>query len=156
MKIVLGFSFGHRGQEPGLSNEAIAEAIQQFKPDIISTQWEIGKALRKLDIIPEHEVLIHREKGHYLDTEEVARQMVEFIKNNDLTDKDIYLAAYRDHVTRCIKIFRKKFGIDTKPMPSEIEIPCDPKSRQIWTRSPFLFRLREAIAFPIYVFKGYY
>ena len=142
MKVVLGFSFGHRGQEPGISNEAIARAIRDFAPDIISVQWEIGKALRRLGVSPDHEVLTHHKEGQYLDTEEVARQMKEFLQSSNLIGKDIYVAAHQGHLPRCIRIL-KSFGIEAKPLVARIRIPYDPKSHQVWTRSPIIFHVRE-------------
>lgn len=141
MKIVFGFSFGHRGQEPGISNEAIARAIRDFAPDIISVQWEIGKALRRLGVSPDHEVLAHRKEEQYLDTEEVARQMKEFLQSSNLIGKDIYVAAHQDHLLRCIRILKNNFGIEANSLVAKI--PYDPKSHQVWTRSPIIFHVRE-------------
>lgn len=154
-KVVLGFSFGHRGEEPGLSNEVLAEAIKEFAPDVISVQWEIGKAIRKIGVEPNHEVKEHRQKGLYLDTEECARQMVEFLEQEGLLDEDIYTTAYQDHLRRCRKTLINRFGVTTKPMPIITEIPCDPKSYQWWTRSRRIFRLRERIFWPLYRLKGW-
>lgn len=142
MKVVLGFSFGHRGQEPGISNEAIARAIRDFAPDIISAQWEIGKALKRLGVNPAHQVDTHCNKSQYLDTEEVARQMKKFLQSSNLTGKDIYVAAHQDHLPRCIRIL-KNFGIEANPLAARIRIPYDPKSHQVWTRSPLIFHVRE-------------
>jgi len=140
MKVVLGFSFGQRGQEPGISNEAIAKAIRDFVPDTISVQWKIGKALKRLGINPTHEVEAHRNKDQYLDTEEVARQMKKFLESSNLIGKDIYVAAHQGHLPRCLRIL-KSFGIEAKPLAAKI--PYNPKSHQIWTRSPLIFHVRE-------------
>lgn len=141
-RVVLGFSFGHRGQEPGLSNEAIAKAIKEFSPDVISLQWEIGKALKRLGVSPDHEVLAYHKKGQYLDTEEVARQMKEFLQSSNLINEDIYVAAHQGHLPRCIRIL-KSFGIEAKSLVAKI--PYNPKSHQIWTRSLLIFHVREWI-----------
>ncbi len=147
MRIVLGFSFGNRGREPGISNEAMAKAIQQFRANIILVQWEIGKALRKLGIVPHREISVHQKSRHYLDTEEVARQMTEFIQKENLIGEGIYVMAHNDHLPRCLRILKKKFGIEAIPIIAEI--PYDPKCRQFWTRSRWLFRLHE-LTWPIF------
>lgn len=157
MRVVLGFSFGHRGQEPGISNEAIAETIRRLDPDIIAVQWEIGKALRNLGITPRQEVTRHRMIGRYLDTEEVANQMLSclnFLHILRPQNAIIYVVAHPAHLSRCIRIIRKLSGAEVIPV--HANIPYDPKSHQIWTRSPLLFRIREILAFPIYLFRGYY
>ncbi len=141
-RVVLGFSFGHRGQEPGLSNEALAKAIKEFSPNIISLQWEIGKALKRLGVNPDHEVLAHHKEGQYLDTKEVARQMKGFLQSSNLIGEDIYIAAHQGHLHRCIRIL-KSFEIEAKPLVAKI--PYDPKSHQIWTRSPLIFHARKWI-----------
>lgn len=140
MKVVLGFSFGHRGQEPGISNKAIAKAIRNFTPDVISVQWEIGESLKRLEINPHHEIQAHRNQGQYLDTKEIAWQMNEFLRSTNLINEDIYVAAHQDHLPRCIRTL-KNFGIEAKPLAAKI--PYDPKSHQIWTCSPLISRVRE-------------
>lgn len=154
MKVVIGFSFGHRGSEPGISNEAMAKVIQKLAPDIVSVQWEIGKALRKLNVAPHHEVLTHQKPGHYLDTEEVARQMLDFLRGSSLQNETISVVAHPVHLPRCVRILRK-LGV-TMVAPVHASIPYDPQSQQIWTRSPLLIHIREILAFPIYLFRGYY
>lgn len=156
MKVVLGFSFGHRGTEPGISNEAMATVIQKLMPvpDIISVQWEIGKALKQLGITPQHEVLTHRRAGRYLDTEEVARQMLDFLHVSNLQNVIIAVLAHPAHLSRCIRILRK-LGI-RETVPINADIPYDPESHQIWTRSLLLLHIREILAFPIYLLRGYY
>jgi len=153
--IVLGFSFGHRGQEPGVSNEMIARIIQRFTPDIICVQWEIGKALRRLNVIPNHEIFQRHKGGRYFNTEDVAQVMISFLSRHDLTGEEIYIAAHQDHLPRVSRILRK-LEIHAQPIPSDMKVPFDPKSHQIWTRSAILFRIRELLAFPLYLIKGYY
>lgn len=155
MEVVLGFSFGHRNPEPGSSNEAMAEVIRQLAPDIIVVQCEIGKVLRKFGIMPHYEVSRHHKLGRYLDTEEVACQMLELLRKSNFQNAIISVIAHPAHLPRCIRILRK-LGITTTLTPVHADIPYDPKSHQIWTRSPFLFRIRETIAFPIYLLRGYY
>ncbi len=154
MKIVLGFSFGHRGIEPGLSNEMLARVINGLTPAVISVQWEIGIMLHRLGTTTHHEVSMHRKVGCYLDTEEVARQMIDFLQKSHLTDKTLYVVAHPAHLPRCVRILRK-LGVTTVN-PIKADIPYDPASYQIWTRSPLLFHIREILAFPIYLFRGYY
>ena len=156
MKIVLGFSCGQRNEEPGLSNEALARVIQQLEPDVILVQWQIGTALRRLGIAPTHEVSKHRKPGrHYIDTEEVARQMLGFLSESGLRDENISVVAHPIHLPRCISVLRK-LGVTSVVNAIYASVPCDPKSNHFWTRSPFFIYLHEILGFPIYLFRGYY
>lgn len=156
MKIVLGFSCGYRSKEaPGLSNEAMAEIIQQLEPDVISVQVQIGLALRKLGIIPNHEVSGHRKTGRYLDTEETAHQMLIFLSELGLRDETISIVAHPIHLSRCVSVFRK-LGVTSVIHAVYAAIPCDPKSVHFWTRSPLLIRAHEILGFPVYLVRGYY
>lgn len=158
MKIMLGFSCGHRGKGgkngPGLSNEAMAKVIQQLAPDIISVQVEIGQALRTLGVIPNHEVKTHQKHGRYLDTEEVARQMLIFL-HEKMCNGDISVVAHPIHLPRCVSILRK-LGVRTLVNAAYTTIPCDPQSYHFWTRSPILIRAHEILGFPIFLARGYY
>lgn len=156
MKIALGFSCGHRGEDgPGLSNEALAEVIQQLAPDIISVQVQIGQALRALGIIPNHEVTAHRKPGRYLDTEETAHQMLAFLRGQGFCDVNISIVAHPIHLSRCVSVLRK-LGVRTLVNAVYATIPCDPKSYHFWTRSPILIRAHEILGAPIFFARGYY
>lgn len=155
MKVVLGFSCGHRGKDPGLSNEAMAKVIQQLAPDIISVQVQIGQALRTLGVAPNHEVSVHQKHGRYLDTEEVARQMLAFLHGCGMHDKDISVVAHPIHLPRCVSILRK-IGVRSLVSAIYATIPCDPQSHHFWTRSPILIRAHEILGVPIYLARGYY
>lgn len=149
---VLGFSFGLRGIEPGLSNESMAQVIKNSYAEAVkSVQWEIGNALNKLGIEADHRITKNiTVPGKYLDTEEVAKQMKDFLATQpDITD--IRVIAHDKHMPRVLKTL-KKFGINAKP--GSANIPYDPESSQIWTRSPFLFKIRELMAWPFYILKG--
>jgi|SRR3989344_2690812 len=157
MKIVLGFSCGYRNEEePGLSNEAVARIIQGLKPDVISVQGQIGTALRRLGITPNHEVPRHRKSGRrYVDTEEVAHQMLIFLSERGLKDETISVVAHPIHLPRCVSILRK-LGVTSVVNGIYAIIPCDPKSVHFWTRSPLLIHAHEILGSPIYLLRGYY
>ncbi|MBI2047692.1 MAG: hypothetical protein HYT27_00990 [Parcubacteria group bacterium] len=154
MKIVLGFSFGMGGSEAGISNKVMAQVISKLQPDIISVQKEIGKALRDLGVTLDHEVFAHQTQGKYLDTEEVARQMITFLKTKKLHEKYVSVIAHPAHISRCVRILRK-LGLQKITL-IHADIPYDPLSEQIWVRSPLLYRTREILAFPLYLYRGYF
>lgn len=58
MKILLGFAFGHRGQEPGLSNEDMGSyaAANWSEWGYHSLQKEIAQVVERLGLFPEHVV----------------------------------------------------------------------------------------------------
>lgn len=155
--ILLGFAFGHRGKEPGLSNKALAESILKHlaatnSDVIVSVQWEIGTVLRKLGIEPNHEVRKHLlKKGVYLSTEEVARQMADFLKQWTDVPHLAFAFAQDDHMSRVLNTLRK-YGIKAKPGCKNI--PYDPESHQIWTRSPLFSKSKEFLLWPIYKYFG--
>ncbi|OGZ12739.1 MAG: hypothetical protein A3D67_02925 [Candidatus Lloydbacteria bacterium RIFCSPHIGHO2_02_FULL_51_22] len=157
MKVVLGFSCGYRNkEEPGLSNEAMARTIQHLNPDVVSVQIQIGLALRKLGIVPNHEVSQHRKPNrHYVDTEEVARQMLVFLSEQGLQNETVLVVAHPLHMPRCINVFRK-LSIQSTIHGIYAIVPCDSQSAHFWTRAPFLIRAHEILGFPIFLLRGYY
>lgn len=157
MKIVLGFSCGHRNkEEPGLSNEAMARIIQQLEPDVILVQEQIGTALRRLGITPSHEVSKHRKpERRYIDTEEVAHQMLTSLCKSGFQNESISIVAHPLHLPRCVNVLRK-LGVTSAINAIYAIIPCDPKSVHFWTRSPLLIRAHEILGSPIYLLRGYY
>jgi hypothetical protein len=146
MKVLLGFSFGHRGPEPGTSNEAIAKVIHRLAPERIIVQWEIGTALQRLGMVADQEIFTHRDPDRYLGTREVARQMAEKLERTRTIGEEIGVIAHPAHLPRCVRALAR-CGVRADPFVAEI--PYDPRSHQVWTRSPILFRLHELIASPL-------
>ncbi len=136
------FAFGFRkNAKPGLSNLAMAgfaEAIyRNFNLPTIS-QWEVDKAITQYSC---HTVIRrHREENKYLDTLEVARQIVEEMKTQNW--KKVLVIAHHLHVWRCVRIL-KKLGVEII-IPTRLDlIPFDPQSEQWWTRGPKRWIFKE-------------
>jgi hypothetical protein len=138
MKIIIALSYGHRSEEPGLTNEALAELIKSHseQADLILVQKEIGRALKKIDTTPHFEVSDHRIENAYLDTKEVLDQMMEFLKNQNfsLEKLEVITVSHTTHKTG-LKWLLQKYGIT--PRKQIYTSTYDPRSHQWWTRSPF-------------------
>lgn len=141
---VLGQSFGHRGKEgPGLSNEKLIEAVRKkrFLSGMaeVALQHEMAACLT-----PEERVRClrftvrgHRERGKYLDTNEVFSQEFDWAYKNGITD--VYILTHPFiHRAMCMRLARKlgwQYGISVYKIPTGW-IPFDKKSYQWWTRGP--------------------
>lgn len=151
--VILGFSFGNRGTEPGLSNEHLASTIrfgELAKPHttpIVIVQQEISTALQELGITPSCEITTHAKPRKYLDTKEVARQMTKLLKELPLENVTIKVIAHPDHLPRCVTTL-KRMGLTTIES-IYCAAPFDPLSCQWWTRSRFLFQIHELFLAPL-------
>jgi len=152
---IVGFSFGLREKnEPGLSNHFLAKVIthlhHSYPEAEIMVQWEIASCLPFK--LPDYRIVSkHRKAGEYLDTEEVASQMIDLLR--DPHTRPI-VVAHPLHMWRCIKVMEKKgfqkvFAADTT------SVRCDPESIQSWTRSNFRFATRELPARLLYLKKDF-
>jgi len=58
-RVLLGFAWGHRSGEPGLSNEDMAQYAVAHWDEYVhhSFQIEIAKAVRRMDRVPDHEIV---------------------------------------------------------------------------------------------------
>lgn len=140
--VIGAFSLGFLKNDPGLSNEVMARFVEKLfnihQLHIIS-QWEITDAMR-VTLIPIKNIHEHRIKGKYLDTLEVAAQMVEEMKKQGW--KKIVVVAHPLHVWRCVKILQK-LGVEPI-IPARLKtIPFDPRSEQWWTRNRILWTIKE-------------
>jgi hypothetical protein len=165
-KVIGAFSFGRRikGKKvlPGSSNEAIADIvaegmyldkIQESDHLIPVVQWEIDRAMDLHFRVYGHEILSHQKFGKYLDTREVARQMVEMMAQ--WGEDKVIVVAHRLHVWRVVKVL-EKLGVE--PIISAyqpIQIPFDPESRQWFTRNKLFWIIREIPARLLYLLRGW-
>ena len=151
-KAVLGFSYGYRKDGPGVSN---LELIRKFYERCLENgilpefdlilQHELTDAHSKLGLAEYdefygskivHVIREHRISGEYLDTDEVARQGVEFAATQGY--KDLIILAYPYiHRPFCVWFTRRL----AKPHRITVKaarvgwIPADPLSEQWWTRN---------------------
>lgn len=149
---VLGFSYGYRKDDPGISNRALIKKFyercsEEHIPlgiDLI-LQSELADAHNKeglgeydrfcgLKIV--HVIDRHRVAGEYLDTDEVARQGIDFAATQRY--KEILVLAYPYiHRPYCLRVtlrFAEPYGI-TVGVVKTGWIPADPSSEQWWTRN---------------------
>jgi hypothetical protein len=138
--VIIGLSFGKRGNKPGISNRFLGQAVRKLYEEYnlpIILQWEIADCLIDIPVLKRIES--HRIKGDYLDTYEVLYQARKFCKEKKL-NKPI-LVAHQDHLPRVIKV-AKKLGF--KPIKKEfLYIPYDKHSSQPWTRNKIRFLIHE-------------
>ncbi|MFZ4631915.1 MAG: hypothetical protein ACOYL8_01750 [Patescibacteria group bacterium] len=131
-------SFGRGKNGPGLSNECLAKSITEIqekcaynKPLII--QKDCADAFPteiKIDkIISEHQT-----PGKYLDSYEVSRQCLEYCLKNNI--KTLLVFAHPAHIWR-VQQTLENFGLKTIGV--TCDVPYDPQSDQLWTRSKWLF-----------------
>lgn len=150
--IILALSFGFRKNQPGTSNEALAEIVADIHrhyslPIII--QQEIANCL--LDIPKAGVIQKHRVDRKYLDTFEALSQSLEICRKQNWI-KTIII-AHPDHMFRVAqtaeKLGFKVYIADTS------SVPYDHKSLQPWTRNRTKFIPREIIARIIYLLHGW-
>jgi hypothetical protein len=139
-EIIIGQSFGVRNQDdPGKSNEILADYARVHKnyynlPMIL--QWEIAHFFpNQIDsdcIIREHRVA-----GKYLDTHEVLCQSRNICDQKFSGARKAIIIAHPDHMWRVLMTAQK---LGFKPaIPLMGHVPYAVWSRQIWTKSKFIF-----------------
>tara|TARA_Y100000310_G_scaffold149264_2_gene148542 strand:+ start:164 stop:688 length:525 start_codon:yes stop_codon:yes gene_type:complete len=162
---IIAFAFGCDldGDEirPGVSNEAIAsivvagQNINKYPPQpAIIVQREINDVFqaKEWDVKSVFEIRKHRVSEKYLDTQEVAEQAAEIMHDNDW--QAAVVVAHHGHVKRCIKCL-EKLGIKSINLGSLQIVPYNKDSSQWWTRSWFLWWLREIPTRAYYKLKGW-
>lgn len=138
MKVLLGFAYGHRGQEPGLSNEDMARyAVDHWSEyDCHSFQGEIALASQRLGFTPEHEV----RSTSYLNTGEVAKlQLDELVRQGyNLSNFEYHVLCHDPHWSGCKWFLRKELISRGVIKPCIVHVPAqiryDKQSYQFWTR----------------------
>ncbi len=137
-------AFGYRGSDrhhlPGFVNHDLAvfalDRSQTLKIPIIA-QYEAADVIKKLDGRVAHRV--ERKKGQYLDTSLVLKEAKRYMKEHNLHAALIVAQAY--HVGR-VATQAKRLRIHGI-VPAGLPETFDPHSRQWWTRSKLLWKLRE-------------
>ncbi len=155
---IVGFSFGLRGEEPGLINEFLAENIGDFLEtnntltSRLFLQWEIADSWPQgKSVVEKHVIRSHRQQGEYLDTYEVAVQAYQKMQHYDLSR--CIVAAHDDHARRC-RLIMEKLGAEV--VGTITTSLYDPFSTQWWTKSRGRFRFYDTfIAMPFFRLKGY-
>ncbi len=153
---VVALSCGGREREPGKSpwdpiNDAIARRAARYAKLMnvpILAQWEVA------DILPyphkaAFRVTKHRKEGKYLDTREVMDQIHDYAKAKGITN--IAIVAHPLHLSR-VALVARKLGFNAYAIYSP-NISLDPHSKQWWTRTPLLFRMRERLVMAYYAWK---
>lgn len=141
--VIGGFAFGFRKNEkPGKSNEVMARFAEAYRERFclpIIAQWEIDKAMRRNSC---HAVIRKHLKveGRYLDTLEIARQIVEKMKEQDW--KRVMIFTHSLHAWRCSKIL-EKMGVKVIIPVGLHLVPFDRRSEQWWTRGPKRWIFKE-------------
>jgi len=119
----------------------------------IISQWEIADIIKKAKNHLKAVVLEHRIKGKYLDTKEVAEQMM--IEMKKQIWNNVVIIAHPLHVWRCVKVL-EKLGTEEIIIPDGLEIiPFDFQSEQWHTRSFPLWVVKEIPARIFYFLKGW-
>lgn len=145
-------SFGPRENCPGISNEFLANIIVETyskMPRKLIIQKDAADAFPK-NIQIDKIISAHKDPGKYLDTYEVSRQCAEYCKANNITKLLIF--AHPHQSWRVVKTI-EKFGLECLCV-DLCSMPYDPKSVQVWTRSPWAFIPREFIVRIAYFFTG--
>ena len=143
MKIIIGFSFGRRGEWPNLSTQAIAKLIAEDvrgkrADHVIIAQWEVAEALTLERVEADHTIW-SRPGGGYLRTSDIAILAYDFIAEHQLgIDAEVFAAAHPDHVGRCIKSLRDAGIRDAKPLTAAFMV-YDPESTEFWVRGRVRF-----------------
>jgi len=150
--VLIGQSFGVRANNnPGKSNEklsCIAKEIQDKYSVPLILQWEIAEGIQSISDV--EVIRQHRRKGKYLDTYEVIAQANNICKKNGWNR--VIMLAHPHHCWRCV-MAAEKLGLSVAVV-NTMEISYDHLSKQIWTRSPWMFMPRELVARLLYLVTG--
>jgi len=153
IKAIFCQSFGRRGNNPGLSNIALAESVIRIcgdfdQPPALIIQKDCADAFPnyfKIDKV----ISKHDKPGKYLDSYEVSRQCAEYCRKNGI--KNLLIFSHPHHAWRVRKV-TEKFGLNCLTV--TVKIPYDRKSVQLWTRSAWLFIPREILVIIAYWLTG--
>lgn len=139
---IVAFSFGLGEEEPNPCNLRLANEVDRIarkfkekgKEVIIASQWEVAEGLKELGITPDFIIKEHRQKGAYLDSDEVAAQAALFLHERDVVEV-VPVAHPFLHLTKCRKLLKKAgFRVRKEKI---YPIGFYPESKQWWTRGPF-------------------
>ena len=139
---IVAFSFGLGEQEPNPCNRRLVYEVDRIarkfkekgKEVVIVAQWEVAEGLKKVGIAPDFIIKEHRQKGAYLDSDEVAAQAALFLHERGVIEV-IPVAHPFLHLSKCRKLLRKAgFTVRQEKIGY---IGFYPESKQWWTRGPF-------------------
>lgn len=147
---IIAFSFALTQDEvekrfPNQCNKKLAMEARRFylklknegKLPVLIVQWEIALDQRfsGMDIIPDLVITEHRQKGEYLDSEEIINQSTAFLKQQGVT-KVIPLAQWLQNF-KCRGLLRKADFRVLRVKIGKIGFCKDKHSLQWWTSGPF-------------------
>jgi len=135
---IIGASFGLPYN--GVSNKRLAEIIgnymTKFKKPIL-VQWELADCL----LYFEKAYIVKAIPGKYLDSYQIAQETSAYCKKMGWTK--VAVVAYKHQQLR-LGLTLQEFGLQVVYIETTA-VPCDPKSTQFWTRSPWIFIPREIV-----------
>jgi len=150
---IVAFSFALGEKEPNPCNRRLACEVDRIarklreenKEVVIVSQWEVAEGLKELEIGPDLVITEHRQKGSYLDSDEVAFQAAIFLHDQGVMEV-VPVAHPFLHLTKCQKLLRKA-GFKVRKEKIRY-IGFYPESKQWWTRGPlhlFLYAILQVL-----------
>jgi hypothetical protein len=147
-------AYGHRGSEPGLSNEVLAKLIYQHRGQIdrLFVRWEIANALSLYGIQPDPARIVRAHAdGKYMDTVDSLNQMVEWLGNGKAKGEELWVFCHRTHKGYIWLLLRLRGIKADRWVTTGV---YDKFSHQPWTRGPlrsFLMKIGRGVK---YLFHG--
>ncbi len=141
-KVLLGFAFGHRGQEPGLSNEDMGSyAVANWsKWQFHSLQYEIAQVVERFGFKAEH-IVGEGGLGPWFHTQEIVRQYIDELQSRgvDFSVIEYDVLCHPGHWSGCLWFLKKELAArgvtDAKVTRLPAKVCYDRKSWQWPTRS---------------------
>ena len=111
MKVLLGFAFGHRGPEPGLSNEDMGSYAGAHWSEwgYHSLQHEIAQVTERSGFYPEH-ITGEGGLGSWYHTQEIVRLQLAGLQSRgyDLSVLEYDLLCHKTHWSGCVWFLKKR------------------------------------------------
>ena len=141
-RVLLGFAFGHRGPEAGISNmDMAAYAIVDWnKWQYRSLQREIAQAAEQLGFVPEH-VTGEGGLGRWYHAQEIVRLQLDDLqaRGYHLSDLEYDVLCSKTHWSGCLWFLKKELASRGVINPTIVRLPAkvryDIASWQVSTRS---------------------
>jgi len=142
-KVLLGFAFGHRGPEPGLSNEDMgSHAVTHWNEwQFHSIQREIAQVTERLGFEPEH-TTGEGGLGQWYHTQELVHLQLDALESRgyNLSETEYYVLCHRTHWSGCLWFLKKELTsrgvIELKIVRLPVKVRYDRLSWQKSNRSP--------------------
>ena len=135
--VILAYSFGYCLNNPGISNQALAEIVEkvyQATSDPIILQGEIAECVnfKPTLVINDYHIQDGFFRARHLNINEVTDQAIDFMKSKDMSRIWLIVHPFM-YLVRCRKLLKNQgFQVLT---PKVGKLPFDQKSKQWWTRS---------------------